>query len=147
MPTSDAERLLLRELADLRSALSDHLSELTAARMDLTTLRERLPAPAQEVAPAAARLSEAQIRQLQHERPLWAVADGRLQREFRFSDFVDAFAFMTRVALIAEAIGHHPDWSNVYNRVLITLTTHDAGGLTDLDVQMARRIDALIDNG
>jgi 4a-hydroxytetrahydrobiopterin dehydratase len=147
VPTSDAERLLLRELADLRSALSDHLSELTAARMDLTTLRERLPAPAQEVAPAAARLSEAQIRQLQHERPLWAVADGRLQREFRFSDFVDAFAFMTRVALIAEAIGHHPDWSNVYNRVLITLTTHDAGGLTDLDVQMARRIDALIDNG
>jgi 4a-hydroxytetrahydrobiopterin dehydratase len=147
VPTSDAERLLLRELADLRSALSDHLSELTAARMDLTTLRERLPAPAQEVAPAAARLSEAQIRQLQHERPLWAVADGRLQREFRFRDFVDAFAFMTRVALIAEAIGHHPDWSNVYNRVLITLTTHDAGGLTDLDVQMARRIDALIDNG
>lgn len=147
MPTSDAERLLLRELADLRSALSDHLSELTAARMDLTTLRERLPAPAQEVAPAAARLSEAQIRQLQHERPLWAVADGRLQREFRFRDFIDAFSFMTRVALIAEAIGHHPDWSNVYNRVLITLTTHDAGGLTDLDVQMARRIDALIDNG
>ena len=137
----------MRELADLRSALSDHLSELTAARMDLTTLRQRLPAPAQEVAPAAARLSEAQIRQLQHERPLWAVADGRLQREFRFSDFVDAFAFMTRVALIAEAMGHHPDWSNVYNRVLITLTTHDAGGLTDLDVQMARRIDALIDNG
>ena len=144
MPTSDAERLLLRELADLRSALSDHLSELTAARMDLTTLRERLPAPAQEVAPAAARLSEAQIRQLQHERPLWAVADGRLQREFRFSDFVDAFAFMTRVALIAEAMGHHPDWSNVYNRVMITLTTHDAGGLTDLDVQLAQRIDAIL---
>jgi len=94
---------------------------------------------------AATLLSEMQILQLQHDRPLWRVGDGRLQRSFRFRDFVDALSFMTKVALLAEAMGHHPDWSNVYNRVTIALTTHDAGGLTALDAELAARIDACSD--
>ena len=67
---------------------------------------------------------------------------GTIRRDFVFADFVQAFAFMTRVALVAEKHDHHPEWSNVYNRVSITLTTHDAGGLTAKDVALARAADA-----
>lgn len=75
----------------------------------------------------------------------WNEIDGRLDREFVFSDFTEAFAFMTRVAFIAERLEHHPDWSNVYNRVSITLTTHDAGNVvTDNDRAMAAAIDELV---
>lgn len=74
----------------------------------------------------------------------WDEADGALTREFRFESFADAFAFMTRVAFIAEDLDHHPDWSNVYDRVSIRLTTHDAGNsVTDLDRTMATRIDSI----
>jgi 4a-hydroxytetrahydrobiopterin dehydratase len=66
-------------------------------------------------------------------------------RTFTFKDFSEAFAFMTRVALLAECADHHPEWSNVYNRVEILLTTHDAGGLSERDVEMAEAIDALVD--
>ncbi len=66
-----------------------------------------------------------------------------IRRSFAFRDFSEAFAFMTRVALAAEKADHHPDWSNVWNRVEIALTTHDAGGLTARDVALARAIDAL----
>ena len=66
-----------------------------------------------------------------------------IRRRFRFADFSAAWGFMTRVALLAEQHGHHPDWSNVWNRVEITLTTHDAGGLTGRDVALAAAIDAL----
>ncbi|MCP8882829.1 4a-hydroxytetrahydrobiopterin dehydratase [Devosia sp. XJ19-1] len=66
-----------------------------------------------------------------------------IERGFGFKDFSAAFAFMTRVALLAEKAGHHPEWSNVYNKVSIRLTTHDAGGLSDKDIDLARRIDAL----
>ena len=77
--------------------------------------------------------------------PGWQVLEGeRLQRQFRFADFSEAFAFMTRVALLAEVLGHHPDWSNSWNRVTITLTTHDAGGLTSLDQILAERIQQLL---
>jgi 4a-hydroxytetrahydrobiopterin dehydratase len=75
--------------------------------------------------------------------PAWELVEGRLQRHFRFADFSEAFAFMVRVALVAETLGHHPEWSNVWNRVTIALTTHDTGGLSNLDVELARRIDAL----
>ena len=75
--------------------------------------------------------------------PDWQVEAGLLKRNWQFKDFSEAFAFMTRVALLAEAMQHHPNWSNVYNRVSIELTTHDLGGLSDLDVQLARSIDAL----
>lgn len=67
-----------------------------------------------------------------------------LTRQFVFADFVEAFGFMTRVAILAEKADHHPEWSNVYNRVDVLLTTHDAGGLSQRDVDMARAIDALI---
>lgn len=67
---------------------------------------------------------------------------GAIAREFVFADFAQAFAFMTRVALEAEKRNHHPEWSNVYKRVTITLTTHDAGGLTERDFELARVIDA-----
>ncbi len=70
-----------------------------------------------------------------------------IEREFRFADFSEAFGFMTRVALLAEKADHHPEWSNVYNRVAITLTTHDAGGLSQRDVAMAQAIDAVVGPG
>ena len=74
----------------------------------------------------------------------WSVSgDARpaIERTLTFADFNTAFAFMTRVALKAETMDHHPEWSNVYNRVSVLLTTHDAGGVTDLDITMARFID------
>jgi 4a-hydroxytetrahydrobiopterin dehydratase len=71
--------------------------------------------------------------------PGWELAGAAIRREFAFQDFVQAFGFMASVALIAESMNHHPDWSNVYNRVRIELTTHDAGGLTALDFEFARR--------
>ena len=76
--------------------------------------------------------------------PHWALDQGKLYRRFVFDDFVAAFGFMSQVALLAEAMNHHPEWSNVWNRVEIHLTTHDAGGISDLDFQLARKIDGLL---
>lgn len=90
-------------------------------------------------------LTPDQLNQLLSELPSWRCEQGKLHRELRFADFNAAFGFMTRVALVSESIGHHPEWSNVWNRVTIALTTHDAGGLTELDAQLARRINALAD--
>ncbi len=73
----------------------------------------------------------------------WSVANGKLHREFRFGDFVEAFGFMSRVALIAESMNHHPEWSNVYNRVAIDLTTHDAGGISPFDIEFAKKVNEL----
>ena len=67
-----------------------------------------------------------------------------ISHDFKFKDFSEAFGFMTRVALLAQAADHHPEWSNVYNKVRITLSTHDAGGLTDKDVALAEAIDQLL---
>ncbi|MCY2959994.1 MAG: 4a-hydroxytetrahydrobiopterin dehydratase [Planctomycetota bacterium] len=75
--------------------------------------------------------------------PRWTLTEGRVRREFRFPDFSRAFSFMTRVALLAEKADHHPDWSNGYGRVTIELSTHDAGGLTTLDFDLAEAIDRL----
>jgi 4a-hydroxytetrahydrobiopterin dehydratase len=77
----------------------------------------------------------------------WDYDDSRdaISRQFLFADFSQAFAFMTRVALLAEQQDHHPEWSNVWNRVDIVLTTHDAGGLSARDVKMAQAIEALLD--
>lgn len=74
----------------------------------------------------------------------WNAGAKAISRRFDFGDFSEAFAFMTRVALIAETVGHHPDWSNSYDKVTIALSTHDAGGVTDRDIDMARRIEALL---
>ena len=73
----------------------------------------------------------------------WQVCQGKLNKEFCFKDFVDAFGFMTRVALVAEAMNHHPEWFNVYARVRVDLATHDAGGITELDFALAQRMEAL----
>jgi 4a-hydroxytetrahydrobiopterin dehydratase len=72
----------------------------------------------------------------------WAVRDGKLNRTFEFADFVAAFGFMTKVALVAERMNHHPEWSNVYNRVEVALTTHDAGGITERDFALAEAMEA-----
>lgn len=79
------------------------------------------------------------------ELPGWAPVPGRdaIRRSWRFRDFSEAWGFMARVALLAEAQDHHPEWFNAFNRVEITLTTHDAGGLSARDVRLARAIDAL----
>ncbi len=76
--------------------------------------------------------------------PEWTRAGDCLKRSFRFADFSAAFAFMTRVALLAEKHNHHPDWSNSWNRVDIALSSHDAGALTERDVALARAIDSLL---
>ncbi len=73
----------------------------------------------------------------------WQVCQGKLNKEFSFNDFVAAFGFMTRVALVAEAMNHHPEWFNVYAKVRVDLATHDAGGITELDFALAGRIEAL----
>ena len=76
----------------------------------------------------------------------WQLAEGRsaLQKSFKFSDFNEAFGFMSRVALMAEKMDHHPEWFNVYNRVDVTLSTHDAGGVTELDFKLAKFMDAAV---
>jgi 4a-hydroxytetrahydrobiopterin dehydratase len=73
----------------------------------------------------------------------WSVKDNKLHREYKFASFVEAFGFMTSVALVAETLGHHPEWFNVYNRVTIDLTTHDSGGITQLDVNLAKKANEL----
>jgi 4a-hydroxytetrahydrobiopterin dehydratase len=75
--------------------------------------------------------------------PGWEIKDGKLHRDFVFRDFIDAFRFVSGVALIAERMDHHPEWTNVYNRVAIDLTTHDAGGLTILDFELAEAATSL----
>jgi len=74
----------------------------------------------------------------------WELDGMSLRRQLVFDSFVQAFGFMAQVALIAERLDHHPNWSNVYNRVDLAITTHDAGGLTALDFEFARRVDAVL---
>ncbi|HJU30399.1 MAG TPA: 4a-hydroxytetrahydrobiopterin dehydratase [Hyphomicrobiaceae bacterium] len=91
------------------------------------------------------KLDEAQRNALAARLPGWKAAEGRdaLQKTFKFADFSAAFGFMTRAALVAEKMDHHPEWSNVWNRVEVTLSTHSVGGLTDLDVRLAEAMDKL----
>ena len=76
--------------------------------------------------------------------PGWGIANGTLHRELEFRNFVEAFGFMAMVALEAEKLNHHPDWSNSWNRVVIELVSHDAGAVTDRDVQLATKINGLL---
>lgn len=89
------------------------------------------------------KLSEADIAGRLSEVPGWELTEGKLQRMFTFDNFVQAFGFMTSVALLAESMDHHPDWSNVYHRVTIGLNTHDVGGISELDFDLAKKINAL----
>ncbi|NMG03156.1 4a-hydroxytetrahydrobiopterin dehydratase [Azoarcus taiwanensis] len=97
----------------------------------------------------AMRLSEQQREAALAQLDGWSRMVGRdaISASFRFTDFNQAFGFMSRVALMAEKLDHHPEWSNVYNRVEIVLTTHDAGGLTDKDIELARFISRIAPDG
>lgn len=77
------------------------------------------------------------------EHPAWTIAEGKLHREFRFADFVQAFGFMAEAALIAERSDHHPEWCNIYNVVAVNLVTHDAGGITQKDFDLASEMDVI----
>lgn len=89
------------------------------------------------------KLSSSEIERRLGQLDQWSVADGKLSREFAFPDFVRAFGFMTSAAIEAEKLNHHPEWSNVYSRVTVHLTTHEADGITALDFELARKMDAL----
>jgi len=89
------------------------------------------------------KLSEAEVRARLSEVPGWELTEGQLVKTFRFASFVQAFGFIASVALVAEAMNHHPDWTNVYNRVTIALNTHDVGGISALDFMLAKRIEEL----
>jgi 4a-hydroxytetrahydrobiopterin dehydratase len=92
---------------------------------------------------ARARLADDELTHALSELPGWRLAAGKLHREYHFADFSAAFGFMTRVALEAERMNHHPEWSNVWNRVVVDLTTHDSGGITASDVALAKKMEAL----
>lgn len=92
---------------------------------------------------APAKLTDAEAAARLEALPGWSLVGGKLHKAFVFKDFVEAWGFMSAVALVAEAMGHHPEWSNVWNRVTVDLTTHDAGGLSALDFDLAARMEAL----
>ncbi|MFC2015390.1 4a-hydroxytetrahydrobiopterin dehydratase [Chloroflexota bacterium] len=85
--------------------------------------------------------TESEIQEWMTELGPWTIENGKLHREYRFRDFVEAFGFMAQVALLAERAAHHPEWSNVYNRVVVDLTTHEAQGLTQKDFDLAREME------
>ena len=74
----------------------------------------------------------------------WSEVDGKLHKETKFNDFSEAFAYMTRVSLEVHLMDHHPEWCNLYNKVIIDLVTHDVGGISKLDVDLAQKIDSLL---
>jgi 4a-hydroxytetrahydrobiopterin dehydratase len=76
--------------------------------------------------------------------PSWIIDNKMIKKEFKFENFIEAFGFMSKVALLSEKIDHHPDWQNIYNKVKINLTTHDKGGITTNDIKLAESIDKLI---
>ncbi len=86
------------------------------------------------------KLGEDELRNAVEKLSGWSLENDKLHREFRFQDFNEAFGFMARVALIAESMDHHPEWFNVWNRVVVDLSTHDAGGVTSLDLELARKM-------
>ena len=90
------------------------------------------------------KLSESSIEEKLKNLPGWSIKNDKLHKEFQFNDFNQAFGFMTRAAMEIEKMNHHPEWFNVYNRITVELTTHDAGGITDNDVNLARILNSLI---
>jgi 4a-hydroxytetrahydrobiopterin dehydratase len=92
---------------------------------------------------APQKANEAQIQSGLEQLPLWSLQNGKLHKEFQFGSFVEAFGWMSSVALVAESMGHHPEWFNVYNKVVVDLTTHDAGGVSNMDFDLATKMDEL----
>ena len=103
---------------------------------ELEAVPEDCPMPAK-------RLSDAEIAALLPKAAGWSIAGGKLHKEFTCKDFVTAFGNMTRVALVAEAMNHHPEWFNVWNRVVIDLNTHSVKGISDYDFKLAEKIDEI----
>jgi len=93
--------------------------------------------------PERRRLSDSEISTALNDLKGWSARGGKLHKEFTFKDFVGAFGFMASGALIAEGLNHHPEWSNVYNRVVIDLSTHSEGGITGYDIELARKLDQI----
>ena len=89
------------------------------------------------------KLTDTEIAKHMKALPEWELGDDRIKRTFRFEDFVEAFGWMSSVALVAERMNHHPEWKNVWATVEVELSTHDAGGLTELDMKLAAKMDAL----
>ncbi len=92
---------------------------------------------------AVSKLSDEQIRKELANLPGWSIVDGKLHKEFTFKNFIEAFGFMTTAALHIEKMNHHPEWFNVYNKIKVDLVTHDAGGITQNDINLARILNSL----
>jgi 4a-hydroxytetrahydrobiopterin dehydratase len=116
---------------------------LLISQVDLTTATVPIHSTTQVTAMPDSVLSETELNANLAQLKEWTVKDGKLHRQFKFPSFVEAFGFMSSLALVAEAMGHHPEWFNVYSRVTIDLTTHDAGGITQKDLELARRANEL----
>ena len=91
-------------------------------------------------------LDQHELDYFKEKNPFWIIDNKTIKREFKFDNFVDAFGFMSKVALLSEKMDHHPNWQNTYNKVKIELTTHDKGGITTNDIKLAEYIDELINN-
>lgn len=89
------------------------------------------------------RLSDEQIKTELSRLKGWSVVNGKLHKDYTFDDFVDAFGFMCKAAIHIEKMNHHPEWFNVYNKISVDLTTHDAGGITQNDISLAKTLDLL----
>ncbi len=89
-------------------------------------------------------LNSAEIAQFLKDAPEWSLHEGKLYRKICFKNFIEAFGFMTKVAMISESMGHHPEWRNTFSNVIIELITHDLGSITNLDLQLALAIDNLL---
>ena len=93
--------------------------------------------------PSPVKITETELAMALSDLPAWKVEGGKLHREYKFADFVAAFGFMTGAALVAQSMDHHPEWFNVWNTVRVDLTTHDAGGISALDVKLAQSMEQL----
>src|SRR5436190_20729030 len=93
--------------------------------------------------PAPQRLDDSQLHSALASLPSWTLAADKLHREYKFPDFIHAFGFMATSAIAIEKMNHHPEWFNVYNKVIVDLSTHDAGGVTDKDVELAKLLDSI----
>lgn len=112
-------------------------------RLSAAALQNSPSLIAQAPAMSTSKLSANELDAALSELGTWSIQNEKLHRQFQFNSFVEAFGFMSSVALVAESMGHHPEWFNVYNKVTVDLTTHDAGGITAKDVDLARRMNEL----
>ena len=94
--------------------------------------------------PMISLIEQTQLDSFIEKNPSWIIDNKMIKKEFKFENFIEAFGFMSKVALLSEKIDHHPDWQNIYNKVKINLTTHDKGGITTNDIKLAEAIDKLI---